>query len=224
MAYDATSHRTARAPERAPRRGVLLGVLALALLVGYGTNQIPSWDFLDGSAMWVNELGAPYAALAWLGGMACPRSDLRAAVGGVLAVVVAFFGYYAEILVETGGDPLRLLGLTNPWLAMELALGTLLGVAGRRWWVCGDRRTAVLAGILPVLEALAFATGLTGIDIPALNLYPPTYPWSAWNLAFWAVEAATGVLVGVWLLRRAASRRTVPGEAGGLAAARLGRG
>lgn len=164
--------------------------------------------------MWVNELAAPYAALAWLGGTALGRSAVTAAVGGVLTVVVAFFGYYAEILVETAGDPLRLLSTANPWLLMELALGTVLGVAGRRWWVHGDRRTALLAGAVPVLEALAFATGLTGVDVPALNLYPPTYPWTAWNLGFWAVEASCGVLVGAWLWHRASSRAGLrPGRA-----------
>ena len=176
MDYTATSDRTvqtARSGGGPP--GWLTGValVVTALVFGYATNQVPSWEFLSAETMWINELAAPYAALAWLGGTVYQQSRVSAAAAGVAMVAIAFFGYYFEIIVETGSNPVMLLTFANPWLVLELFCGVVFGLLGRRWLLRREPWVAGSVALLAAMEAGAFASGLSGVDIPALNLYPP---------------------------------------------------
>ena len=203
---DIASDTTVVSPEQRAAWAPFLATLLVAFGFGLLSNQVPDWEVLDGEAMWINELAAPYAALAWIAGVTLPRTRLSAGSAGVAAVLVAFLGYYTELLLDTGGSPFTLLGTANPWLVLELALGVSFGILGRAALRHPRRWMAVVAGLVPVLEAGAFATGLTGIDVPVLNLYPPTYPWSIWNTTFWCAEALVGAAVFLLLRHRWLSR------------------
>lgn len=122
--------------------------------------------------------------------------------GLALAATALGFGYASNQVPPwefLSADTMWINELAAPYAA--LVCGVVFGLLGRRWVLRREPWVAGTVALLTVLEAAAFATGLSGVDVPAMNLYPPTYPWTAWNFAFWFVEASCGVLLAVLLVR-----------------------
>ncbi|MGI8434915.1 MAG: hypothetical protein ACR2LE_09310 [Nocardioidaceae bacterium] len=183
-------------------------VAALGFGFGFGTNQIPAPEHFG--PMWLADFAAPYALLPFLAGAWAVPHQAGAIAAGLIVEFAAFFGYYTELIVDTGGGWVNLLTLHNSWLGFEIFAGVVFGYLGHLWW----RRGSVVAGLtcaaIPILEPLV---RLARVDawwfrrLPALNFYPSEYPRSTWNLTLWAAELLVGVALA-WLVLRHRPWRT----------------
>jgi hypothetical protein len=181
-------------------------VVALGFAFGLGTNQLPAPDHFG--PMWLAELAAPYAILPFAAGAWTYRGAAAAVVAGLAVELAAFFGYYAELMVDTHSPWTSLLVPHNPWLFFELFGGTVFGYLGHLWW----RRRSVVAGLvcaaIPVLEAFV---RFLRVDawvfrrVPTLHFYPSVYPRSLWNVSLWLTEALVGLVLAWAVVRYAAS-------------------
>lgn len=183
--------------------GRLLVVAVVGFGYGFATNQIPAPESFG--PMWIGNVAAPYALLPFLAGAWALRSAGGAVVAGVVVELTAFGGFYTELLADTDTSYWALLGGGNPWLVFELFAGTVFGYLGHRWWRRGSLAAALVCAAVPVLESLFLVTDFAGWvlrSLPVLNLYPPIYPKSAWNLTLWGVEAAIGLALAGLAVRQ----------------------
>lgn len=186
-------------------RWVVVAVVGFAF--GYAANQLPAPETV--ARMWPGSLGAPYVVLPFVAGAWVFPGRAGAVLAGLTVVFAGFFGYYADLLDDRGVPWTVLLTPRNPWLPLEIAAGVVFGYLGHRWWRRGSARAVLACAAVPVVEAGILLLGVHSWvlrRVLVLDLNPPFYSRSPWNVGLWVAEVLVAVLLA-WLAIRHGVRR-----------------
>jgi hypothetical protein len=142
---------------------IVLGVLAVAVVLGGGDQYLGSLEGHYGHFLWASDLSllsAPWLLLAFVAG--CTQRDgRRAALLGLAATYAALLGYMIMTLSPIENATFTTAGLVGlahseaPTLVGGIVTGPLFGWLGQRWRVHRSLLSAVVMTLALCLEPLA---------------------------------------------------------------------
>jgi hypothetical protein len=191
-------------------------VVAAAIGFAFGTLASSTPPAREAGVAWFGQFAAPWVALPWLVGWGVVGRGggaALAAASGIVASVAAVHGYYVH---PWELDPLEMeLPTSTPWPALYLTV-TMRNLGGAAvWFVAG----AASGGLMAWLGWRYRRTGelLAGAVLPAAFILEPIGQFVVFGRLdrpewIWALEAALGVGLLVWMMR-SGRRAASPGVA-----------